>query len=56
VLASLHNGLIVDPFKEFAGEFRCISQDLRNAERWSVQRAARKSTARGIPHRRRSST
>lgn len=30
VLASLHNGPF-DPFKEFAGDFRCISQDLRNA-------------------------
>ncbi|HEX5281827.1 MAG TPA: alpha/beta hydrolase [Micropepsaceae bacterium] len=29
-LASLHNGPF-DPFKEFAGDFRCISQDLRNA-------------------------
>lgn len=33
VLASLHNGPF-DPFKEFAGDnFRCISQDLRNAPR-----------------------
>ena len=30
VLASLHNGPF-DPFKEFAPGFRCISQDLRNA-------------------------
>jgi pimeloyl-ACP methyl ester carboxylesterase len=30
VLASLHNGPF-DPFKEFPGDFRCISQDLRNA-------------------------
>jgi len=30
VLSSLHNGPF-DPFKEFAGDFRCISQDLRNA-------------------------
>ncbi len=30
VLASLHNGPF-DPFKEFAPDFRCISQDLRNA-------------------------
>src|SRR5579871_1820680 len=30
VLASLHNGPF-DPFKEFAGDVRCISQDLRNA-------------------------
>jgi pimeloyl-ACP methyl ester carboxylesterase len=30
VLASLHNGPF-DPFKEFAGDFRCVSQDLRNA-------------------------
>jgi pimeloyl-ACP methyl ester carboxylesterase len=29
-LTSLHNGPF-DPFKEFAGEFRCVAADLRNA-------------------------
>ena len=50
VLASLHGGPF-DPFREFAGDFRCISQDLRNAN--AGQSAAHwKSTVRGIPHRR----